>query len=101
MKELGLTVSAARVLSSEADDELADLAADRRPAGPIGVCLAASNETPVPAQQRARGHKNEPQRERGSSWLAAASKIRSLGSSRGRPAWLMPQDNDFQLFEAL
>jgi hypothetical protein len=37
--------------------------------------------------------RNEPQRERGSSRLAAASKIRSLGCSCGRPAWRRSTDS--------
>lgn len=41
-------VAPARVLSRETEDELADLAADLRPARPTSVCPAAQNQPPVP-----------------------------------------------------
>jgi hypothetical protein len=49
-------VAATRVLSGQAEHELADLAAERRSACSAMVCPAASDEPPVPAQQRGRSH---------------------------------------------
>src|SRR5262245_42662287 len=68
-----------RVLTPEAEDEFADLAADLRLACPTGVCPGAGNQLRVPAKQRVRRHQERAQRERGSSRLVAASRSRSLG----------------------
>jgi hypothetical protein len=100
-------VTPARVLASEAEDELTDLPADRRSAGPAGVGPAPGNQAPVPAKQRRRGHQEraparawqQPARGREQDPVARAQLRSVYLASQHRQ--LMPKYDDLQLLEAL
>jgi hypothetical protein len=79
-------IAPARVLSSEAKDEFADLAADRRTSGLTGVRPASSNETAVPARQRRRRHQKRLPRRAWRQPTRSTRKTRSLDRSCGRRA---------------
>jgi hypothetical protein len=86
-------VAPARILAREPEDELADLAAERRSARPAGVVQRRATSPRCHRSSVLGVTKNEPQRERGSSRLAAASRSRSLGRNCGRPACRRSTDN--------
>src|SRR6266496_3357482 len=100
-------VTPARVLASEAEDELTDLPADRRSAGPTGVRPPAGNEAPVPAKQRRRGHQErvparagqQPARGREQDPVARTQRRSVYLASQHRQ--LMPKHDDLQLLEAV
>src|SRR6266516_5881350 len=100
-------VAPARVLSSEAKDELADLTADRRATRLSGVRPAASNQTAVPAQQRRRRHKKRlptrprQQPTRGSEKDSVTRPQLRTTCLAAKHRQLMPEHHDLELLEVL
>jgi hypothetical protein len=83
-----LLVAPAGVLLGEPDDQLLHLLVQRRPAGlAVRVGPRASDQPPMPAQQRLGLDEEARPTGSGSTRLTAASRARSAGWSLGRWTW--------------
>ena len=100
-------VAPARILAGQAQHQLSDLAADRRPTDATGIGPAAAHQPPMPAKQRRRcDDKRPPARSR--QQPAGGSKEDSIGRPQPRPSNLTAQHrqlvakhHDLQLLELL
>jgi hypothetical protein len=85
---LDALVAPARVLVSQADDQLLDAVVERRSSlSTAWVGPGAGNQAPMPAQQRLWLHEEARPAGAGQHRLTAASSARSPGSSLGRGGW--------------